>query len=297
MKLIGNNTKWILFLSSSDPAPEARHIYDLSFGWCSLISAGIASTDIHVYIEGTNRSFIDSTFNSSTGSSGSAKDTADFISELSDTKYSNIVMFVSGHGGIEGLDSSTPIKPMGIVSAIKAQPHLKNAVIYLGQCYAGIFNYLPVGKNANPDMQTAEIVIIGATNLHNSISASTTENLNGNNIPWPANLFLLYVFKWITSPQDIDGDGVLSIMDSYKFAGAMSNLRNKSLKVGSFISPFQLHAAMLAARQAYATNQTNANKLSLDVATQRYVTSLDIRYTQQESWILNAIPAQRIEYS
>src|SRR5699024_2527800 len=97
-----------------------------------------------------------------------------------------------------------------LLHSIKSNNNAQNIVIYLGQCYAGIFNYLDVKGTPNT-------ILIGATNLYPSISYQSPD------ISWQANLFLLNLFKWIKSPKDIDGDGKITVMDSFKYAGAETN--------------------------------------------------------------------------
>jgi predicted lipase len=105
----------------------------------------------------------------------------------------------------------------------------------------------------------------------------------------------LHVFKWISSPIDVDGDGNDTIIDSYKYAGIMSNNANKNVKANSFINSIQLHKDWLDATDNYNRDPTITNDVALKAATKKFENELGIHYTHQECWILNSIPAQEIE--
>ncbi|MGH3710415.1 MAG: hypothetical protein ACRDRQ_20425 [Pseudonocardiaceae bacterium] len=294
MGLLAERTNWVLFLPSSGE-PEDRHIRDLAFGIYCLELAGISPSDISVYIDGSNRNLISQIFSSGTANTHNIKTSADFFVDLTSNSHANMVMFVTGHGGIAGLDAPTPIAPSPLLQAIRTAPGLDKAVIYLGQCVAGIFNYIGAGSRVakNPG---ADVMIIGATNLHSSISAPTTENIHSGSVPWMANLFLLHVFKWISAQVDVDGDGAMTVMDSYKYAGVMSNNANKDVKATSFVMSMDLHEKWLAAKATFTKDPTPSNDLAYQAATDLHQSNLDIRYTHQECWILNAIPAQQVEF-
>lgn len=294
MGLLSERTSWVLFLPSSSE-PEDRHIRDLAFGVYCLELAGVSPADISIYIDGSDRNYILQLMSSGTPNAYQIKTSAEFFTDLTSNVHANMVMFVTGHGSIDGLDAPAPIAPCPLLQAIRAAPTLEKAIIYLGQCVAGIFNYIGAGSRGTPD-PGAEAIIIGATNLHSSISASTTETIHSGDVPWMANLFLLHVFKWISAPVDVDGDGAMTVMDSYKYAGVMSNNANKGVKASSFVRSMELHEQWVAAKSAYNSDPSLANQLAYQAATNLHQTNLDIRYTHQECWILNAIPAQKLEF-
>lgn len=294
MGLLAENTKWILFLSSSNE-PEDRHIRDLAFGLFNLEKAGAAHENISIYIDGNNKSNISKILHSGTPLQYEIRSSGDFFEDLKQNEHDNIVMFVTGHGGIEGIDAPNPIKPSPLISSIRSAPNLKKSVIYLGQCVAGIFNYIGAGSKISKS-PGADVIIIGATNLHSSISSATTETIHSGETPWIANLFLLHVFKWIYCPIDIDGDGKMTVMDSYKYAGAMSNNANKDIKIGSFIRSKRLHEEWLEAHEEFQADPSPQKGMNFQAAEDLYLSSLAIRYTHQECWILNAIPAQSLEF-
>ncbi|WP_082754433.1 hypothetical protein [Burkholderia savannae] len=295
MSLIKGSTKWVLFLSARGE-PAHRHIFDLAFGLFCLEAAGINIADIHIYIDGSNRASIDNFMKNGTKSSFAIKESKDFFADQQANKYENIVMFVTGHGGTSGIDANPPITPYKLLNCLKSSPNLNRAIVYLGQCYAGIFNYIGVGKGINAQGGSdPEVVFIGATNLHESLSSSTRESLAQGTLSWVANLFLLYVFKWICNPIDVDGDGKLTIMDSYKYAGATSGGLNKSMKAATLANSVDFQWRWVQARNAHNAAPTILTQLAMDAAFTQYASLLEILYVHQECWILNAIPAQKVE--
>lgn len=305
MSLLNEKTKWIFLLTSKDD-PEERHIYDIAFGIACIESRAIDPANISIFIDCVNQTRTESLLQVASSHPYKFKPSDSLFTELAGNDFDNIVLFVTGHGSIDGLYGSTPIKPFPLFSAIKKAPGLKLAVAFFGQCYAGIFNYMSVGekKDETGNLLEPPIIVVGATNLFNSISSPTTENFHVGQKSWQANLFLLNLFRWITNPIDIDGDGKFTIMDSYKFAGAFSNDNYKKIKSEAFITPFQ-HLQELTGieeelKEVTAKDPTNPRVVSLELDKRaviiKYQNSLDIQFNHQESWILNSIPPQYIDF-
>lgn len=297
MGLLAENTKWVLFLASKHE-PEDRHISDLAFGIYCLENRGINPADIFIYIDGNNRGNIQKLISVGTNYQYNVKKSSDFFSDCDNNTHDNIVIFITGHGSIHGLDALPPIPPYRLLNRIKTTPNLDRAIVYMGQCYAGIFNYLAAGrKRRSEERVDPDVIFMGATNLHESISSSTTENINGNNYTWVANLFLLNIFKWISTPFDVDGDGKNTVIDSYKYAGTSSNVMNMSVKMNSFVQSVMLHSQWSAAKKDHELDVQDKTKLLIYKACeQQYLSALNINFVHQECWILNSVPAQRVEY-
>ncbi|MBF9002005.1 hypothetical protein [Vibrio nitrifigilis] len=299
MSLVKSNTRWVLFLASSDVNPEDRHILDLVYGLSSLERAGIRPENISVYVDGKDRTNINNLFQIASPNIYNIQLTQDFFIDMQNNKYDNLVMFVTGHGSEKGIDAAKPITPYRLLESIKSSPKLDQAIIYLGQCFAGIFNYVKAsrtGKNG------PNIIFIGATELQESLSTSTAETFptDPNPVSWQANLFLLHVFKWISSPFDVDGDSVHTIMDSYKYAGVMTNRSHKNIKANEFIRLMGAYGDLREAQRAAGTPTGNPSidmmsKVRLQAMETQYLRSSYINNVHQECWILNSIPAQSIE--
>lgn len=302
MGLMRENTKWILFLASKDE-PEERHVLDLAYGLYCLESIGVAPENIDIFIDGDNRDNIQSWIAVGSSIAYDIKPTEMFFENANDNKHSNIVMFITGHGGPEGIGGKTPITPYALLTSLKSMSNLEQAVVYLGQCFAGVFNYIGAGsgryKQAE-DVKDPNVIFIGATNLHSSLSLSTRENVSSDGdqqkeFNWIANVFLLNVFKWFSNPIDIDGDGKKTIIDSYKYAGSYSNVMNKDFRIQSFVQSVNLHGEWKKACDLKSSNDTPQVSLEHSMIEQRYLNLLSGSHTHQECWILNAIPAQSIE--
>lgn len=146
---------------------------------------------------------------------------------------------------------------------------------------------------------TPSIVIIGATNLFLSMSNKSTEN----SVTWAANAFLLYLFQWIRSPVDIDGDGKLTIMDAYKFAGAFCNQSNIASRTDNIFAIInvrdEIKAKMVEKDILVKTNPTSPQITVLDniinTLAKNCIDALGNSINHQEAWILNAVPPQSIE--
>ena len=278
MRLLSDDTLWIFLLASSKEA-EVRHIYDIAFGVTCLYQRNINSDNIKLIIDGddfTIRSHLNQ-FPNFPMKSYYIFSSKDLKTIIQNSSHKNIVLFVTGHGNFEeGIDAPHPIKPYNLLNSVKCGKNTQNIVLYLGQCYAGIFNYLDVKG-------TPIIIIVGATNLYPSISYQFPD------ISWQANLFLLNLFKWIKSPNDIDGDGKTTVMDSFKYAGAETNRYcqlYKSLCLSRSIE-------ILEEMRSLDKEKENLKRLAL----QEELSSMqNIHYNSQEPWILNAIPAQLIEF-
>ncbi len=269
---------------------------DLAFGVLCLEKAGVSISDISIYIDGADRGSIANFIKNGTNSAFVVKESKEFFVDQAKNTHENLVMFVTGHGGPDGIDAAQPITPYGLLNSIKSSPNLQRAIVYLGQCYAGIFNYIGAGSKTNQDgVADPEVIFIGATNLHESLSSSTSEDFVSGPVSWHANLFLLFAFKWFSNPVDVDGDGRLAVIDSYKYAGVYSNAANKNGKANGLAHSVDLQSKWIAARDAHGANPSAQTQVALDAAYTQYAAHLAILYVHQECWILNAIPSQRIE--
>ncbi|EMC1013077.1 caspase family protein [Enterobacter bugandensis] len=300
MSLRSERTKWVMFLPCSGIEADFRHVADLVFGVMCLEKAGVNPQDIFIYIDSPGRNF-DGAFMSASTHGFVSKPTPEFFNDLLANDYDNLVMFVTGHGGPDGIDAAQPITPNQLLKALKSTPNLKNAIIYLGQCFAGTFNFVSAGR-VNKDDASPDVILVGATNLQESLSHGTTETfITGEQFPWSANVFLLHVFKWMSSPTDVDGDGVYTVMDSYKHAGIFTNMINKKIKNDGFSDILDMHAECgrlkkLAAVITGVAQVDFQNQLDYNASQVKYDNLLAIHHVNQECWILNSRPAQLIEF-
>lgn len=303
MGLFAERTKWVLFLGSVTNNAEARHWFDLMFGLRCLENAGINQEDIWIYVDCGDSENFSRLLQFASPHKYILRPTSHFFNDQRQNGHENLVLFVTGHGSIEGIDASTVITPHALLTSLKTSPQLRVGIVYFGQCYAGIFDYVRVGRRGGrrnddpPGSQTEpEIIFLGATKLYESLSAETTEQFLGGSIPWIANLFLLNVFKWIERPIDVDGDGRFTIIDSYKYAGIRSNALNKQIKSSNLFELLKTHDQFKKLTEAHTPQISPSDSLKLQALSSKYDQLLDIHNVHQECWILNANPAQRIEF-
>lgn len=224
-------TAWLFLLPvyKKEQNPENRHIMDLAFGVYKLESSGISCNNIFIVIDGADYIKISEIIEQFTGSKHKIYSTDEIETLRSDAAFcSNLVLFVFGHGHERGLSSYKKITPHVLLSEIQKSSNIEKAVIYLGPCFSGIFNYLEIPGNQ-------KIIFIGSTKFYSSIASRATEQVaGGKKLSWVANFFLLGVFKWFSRPFDIDGDGKYTIMDSYKYVSIYSNSVYADIKKSDF---------------------------------------------------------------
>ncbi|HHU87754.1 MAG TPA: hypothetical protein GXZ38_00125 [Spirochaetales bacterium] len=298
-------------MGASSGIVEERFIFDTVFGINALNKSGIPMENIRILIDSQGQDALRQKLSSLLGIENVELCGTISLERLllEEKNYKSLVFFINGHGNHECLMAEIPIKPSVLIKYIKNATHFERAVVYLGQCFAGIFNYQPVAKIDN---EGCDIVIVGATNLSASISISTSENFGLERVSWVANLFLMGLFVWFQHPIDIDGDDRLTVADSYKFAGSYVN---RALHTGNKNTFPNLLVDLVQAVTKYKnlTIEKNRKKfyvggvelvdLPIELEQKAMREKIDnlssqvaILLNRQEAWILNAIPAQQIEY-
>lgn len=218
IKITSSNCTWVFIAGSADP----RHIDDVVWGIHVLESRGVPQSKMIVYSDHpTLGVFLKEFPNVLLRSLGEI-----FQSYPNDVKTNHVVVVGTGHGTSLGIpvQGSETIAPAPLVNLLKSAASLETVTLVLTQCYAGIFNYLNI--RGQP-----WLTVIGSTNLHLSISSrvefiypkKTNDGVRRVSLSWDANIFMLRFFQWFDKPIDIDGDGKLSLLDCYRFAGSVSN--------------------------------------------------------------------------
>lgn len=272
-----HNTCWAFVASSAEP----RHLSDIVFAVDVLRKRGVPQSHILIFLdypapEPHLRPY---------GLTSLFKLT-ELPSRLSSAQgFENLVLVVTGHGSSEGVGHAraTPISPEAVLSAARATPGIRVAVLVIGQCFAGTFNLTDARK-------APEMVLLGATNLNPSLSAMvslTSPILQADGSPglktWQANIFLLHFFNWLRSPVDLDGDGRATVVDAYKFAGCASNDHVRQSKCGLFLKARQ---QAIALERALAKGDVQPHLLEAMNLTLQM--TLEMLYLHQEPWMLHA---------
>ena len=278
---------------------EDRHIYDIAFGIKCLLQAQVSINDITVLIDNFSPIKVQTVFSvMKVDSLNEIYPIKKLDCLLENNSYQNAVVFITGHGSPDGLDSESPIKPYGLYKLFQTTLNLKRVVMYFGQCYAGIFNQMPLSTHLGlSENRKCSIVATGGTGLFPSLSSTLSVNTNAEKITWSANIFLAYVFDWIVNPRDIDGDGKFSVMDSFKYAAIKTNIALARIKKDNNIQTIMEQSLLYKCVEKLKSGQiSDDDKNNLLLEQQALEKMLEIRYIVQEPWILNAQIAMNTEF-
>jgi hypothetical protein len=304
-----DSTLWI-FISGGD---EDRFIDDIRFGISVLKSKGVPKDKIKVFLDG-----IPKLRDKRSGTPIIEK--YEPLSKLEDVlaieSSETAVLMTTGHGGEYGLvhQETQYLSPYKVISAVRSIQNLKRAALVLGQCYAGVFNFV----DASGDKP---LCIIGSTGYEVSLSFPSNQNMKPTLKPidqnlkdicklndWTANLFLYNFFQWIHSPKDIDGDGQLTLMDAFKFASIEINKflnslkRQISLEIPTHIDRYHeiIRSIPMLIPADGKQELTDALFTFMNVQSeslrQQIENQLQNLYIQHEPFILNAKLAQQITF-
>lgn len=290
MGLISKNTRWMFILPSAKSVKtEERHIQDIAFGIKCLLKKGIDFSNIDVFIDNNVKFVTEYCFSSfSVPMPETIYETSQLKTVLNQNKKHNAVVFVTGHGLPQGMFYDVPIKPYSFYDVFQTAPNLKRTVFYFGQCYAGIFNYMPLSTHLNhTEKLKNNMVAVGATGLFPSYSHLTEIS---QDVSWTGNLFLVNVFRWILQNDDIDGDKKFSVMDSFKYASIKTNEAILEMKKeNTFLS-------MVKIEELFEKIKTQKASLATEIEIETIDNQLSVMNAVQEPWILNAQIAMNTEF-
>ena len=218
--MIGKDARWALLASTS----EQRHIHDLAYIAHRLILCGVPPEQIAFFSDfGALRQEVDS-FQFQASKTYPIKHFIRSSEWFSDASFLGVA--VSGHGSGAGLAHNherVELRSHEFYKAIRDSGAMSSLVV-LGQCYAGIFNFSDVGYTPPP-----QIVVVGATGFHQSLSIDglklslpiprATDPLSS----WNMNYFLVSFFDALHLKKDVDGDGVATVSDLFRYAASNTN--------------------------------------------------------------------------
>ncbi|WP_337659512.1 hypothetical protein [Butyricimonas virosa] len=269
---ISKDSKFI-FIATSKDYIEDRFLYDVNYGIGILKSRGVADEDIIVITDVTTGTWVEK-YGNMINISFHASSTLDSVIE--NAECDNLFVVSCCHGSMDGIDSVTPIKPFALNQALKNNKYAKNILVFLGQCYAGIFNFMDVrDKEKN-------IVYIGATDINTSLSCK----LNG--YEWVVNISVVALFKWLESPRDVDGDGVYSVTDLYKFISCFTNNVTNEIEKRQTT---HLIDASVRLKLEEARISSSQNPFMSQIAKDAVEAIKNYIVPHQNTWMLNAIAA------
>ncbi len=290
MNFFSLNTLWI-FISGDD---EDRFIDDIRFGLAVLKSKGIDEENIKIFIDG-EQNLIHARFGNELGNNQVLCLSA-LEEELKTKSYKNVVLFTTGHGSEFGLAGNNPISPYKLLKIIRLIPEIERGLFVIGQCYAGIFNH--IDAKPTKGSSEAEICILGSAGFSPSLSSSGSleEKLPKKLIDlyglkkWTANVFLFYFFLWLYEPQDIDGNGELTVMDAYKFVAIKTSEHiNNEKKMWTFSSVFKIQQFKDRVSEMLDENEKILYLQEID-------SILELLHIYQEPFICNSRFAQELKF-
>jgi len=295
LQLLEPDTIWA-FVSGSD---EERFLCDIIFGINCLLHRGFLPSNILLFIDqpiGSGFASIykfpqDLTF----------FPTHEIKQQLINKNPKKLTVIVTGHGTEEGILTSSNIKPYDLLSTLKEIEDLDYALIILGQCFAGTFNFLEA-RSIDPITKkviSPEICIVGATDLTFSISVSIdiSEIDTINNFDcahkWQANIFLFYFMGFVAFPFDIDGDGYVTVLDIYKMTGITTTKHLASVRQDGIKNIFQNLLGLAETRSQKEASLPS--KQFEEKAHQDLIDSSKMILVSQNYWILNANLARQLK--
>lgn len=297
-------TAWVFLVAAANDVDEPeRHLIDLAWGLKNITDSGVNHNDIFIYLDSALSQQNIETHLDLGILKFHAKSLNDYMSSNPDLfkDYKNVVFFVLGHGSSTGIDSVNKITPYQLINKIKGMPGSKNAILYLGQCYGGIFNYLKVGTEKKPEIKEVDLSIIGATEFQLTISYAMKGYLYDNSITtdWVANVFMYNLFKWFKNPVDMDGDSKFSILDSYKYTEIeTSQYLNhlSSIRLHVMNDLYGKRSNIQSILEKNNLKKAKKDKLEMDIAAieSELNKHLALFSNKQEGWLLNANPARDI---
>lgn len=295
MGLIEDNTHWIFLLASSRE-PEDRHIYDVIFGILKLLRAGVCADDITVVIDTKKTSILQTIKSIPAFQNKRIYKSIELTDIFQNNTHKTIVLFVNGHGNPTGLDSEPVIKPYHLFTKLQNAHNLKKGIVFLGQCFAGIFNYMPVKSSEKDGKILPPLVVIGGTGLYPSISSALVFDEPPEDT-WAVNVFFYYLFQWIINPVDIDGDGRYGLIDAYKFIGcSIADFCNYQKRI-DHLRTIQDEKDLAEAIKLLKTKTfSEEDQAALELKIQSLEQMLLLRYNHQEVWILNVFDAMDIYF-
>jgi len=283
---------WI-FVSNSSKLNDVRHLNDIIWYVDCLRSKNVPEDKIHIFQDHPESQLHFGPFDITKNIHPLSK----YLELAPQIQATGLVFVVfTGHGSHLGIhtDGDIVISPSQFVNTTRKMPGLSNGVLVVGQCYAGIFDFLEA-------TDAPEICCIGATRLHISLSAGQPfqiqevklVNKSGKILqPWYTNVFLFYFFDWIREVKDIDGDGAASILDGFKYAGAMTNnalLEAKAIASIDFRGDIERSKQYI--RDFFKLSPEEKEKVNMIEFDTHYVTATegakDLLH-HQEPWILHA---------
>lgn len=297
-----------IFLAPSRGTATERHVLDLLYGILLLLIKGVPKDNIILFVENLS----DDKLNLLLAKMSLSKS----IFQIVDIKYfysfimftdtkKDCIVFISSHGNEAGICSDINLKPYPLIHNFNLSNY-SNIVIYFGQCYSGIYNFIPLDKWI--DKSKKKIVISGASGFYPSLSTEYTINFTAKAPErWIANTFLINLFNWFSDRldiangraqniiTDIDSDSLYTVMDSFKYGATMTDNDIQKYKIFGFyeasIALIKYYKKRYFFHRILSKILNTENKLEKEAKKSIYTSQL-----VHEPWILNALIANEMNF-
>ena len=273
---ICTNTKFLFIITSSDKI-EDRFLYDAEKCIHTIHGKGVQLNDILIATDSDN-SMILAKCPSMRGATFITSQ--QLLHTINTLECDNLIILTDCHRSINGIDAKSQLKPQPFTEAIKSNPFVKNVVVFFGQCYAGIYNWVDVRQDEK------NIIYLGATGFDSSLSYGVA------GIPWSANISLIAFFKWLLDPKDIDGDGSFTVMDLFKYIAIFTNNVTNDIEKQQTADLVDAKVELKLAMKEKGRSTDAMTKLEKEAieALENYIVP------HQDPWLLNAFSAQQVQF-
>ena len=182
MALLSENTLWIFLSASKFNEFEEHHVNNIAKGIESLEIHNINPNNIAIFIDGDEQIIRDKLKMTlqKTYSLYSIAPSKELLKLMLNCFYENVVVFVTGHGDLNGIYDYTPNKLLNTLTKGNLN---KNLIIYFGQCYSHAFHNTSF-KNLN------NIAMFGVNTKRSVVCKLPKER-------FAYTIFLYYLFEWI----------------------------------------------------------------------------------------------------
>lgn len=273
---ICSNTKFLFIVTSSGKV-EDRFLYDVELFIKIIKSKGVNVSNVIVATD-VQESTVLAKCPDMQGAMFISS--SQLLQTINVIDCDNLIILADCHGSIHGIDAQSPIMPHPLTESIKNNSALKNTIVFFGQCYAGIYNWVDLRQD---DMN---IVYLGATGCDSSLSYGVS------GIPWSANISLVAFGQWLLNPIDIDGDGLFTVMDLYKYISCFTNSITDEIEKKQTADLVDAKVELKLAMK----DQGNLTDMMMQLEREAVEALGSYIVPHQVPWLLNAFSAQKIQF-
>lgn len=268
-----------LFIITSSINVEDRFLFDTDYCIKNILARGVKTANIVI---ATDANFDLACAKCPDVRGVSFITSQQVASTIEQLNGDNLIVVANCHGSIQGIDAQNAILPHTITEAVKNNQSFQNILVFFGQCYAGIYNWVDVRHDHK------NIVYIGATGFNTSLSCEL------KNTTWCANISVMAFLKWLLNPIDIDGDGCQTVMDLFKYIAYVTNSVTHEIEKLQTTRLIDKIAEFKLLDMLKQQGDTSEEMKQLEKAAVEALKNYSVPH--QDPWLLNAFSAQQIQF-